>query len=75
MGRKRTSGVSHNKNSKTYESSNRSVPSDSQTQSIKNFFTVSRREQEDEEPTVSHFTLLYGECLLLILYEKERVET
>ena len=31
MGRKRTSGVSHNKNSKTYKSSNRSIPSDSQT--------------------------------------------
>lgn len=58
MGRKRTSGVSHNKNSKTYKSSNRSVPSDSQTQSIKNFFTVSRPEQEHEESEVSHFTLL-----------------
>lgn len=75
MGRKRTLVMSHNKNSKTYKSRNRSVPSDSQTQSIQNFFTVSRPEQEDEEPTVSHFTLLYGECILLILYEKERVET
>ena len=42
MGRKRTSGVSHNKNSKTYKSSNRSIPSDSQTQSIKNFFTATQ---------------------------------
>ena len=41
MGRKRTSGMNHNKNSKTYKSNKRSVPSDSQTQSIKNFFTVS----------------------------------
>ena len=70
MGRKRTLGVSHNKNSKTYKSSNISVPSDSQTQSIKNFFTVSQ-----PEPMVSQFTLLYGECILLILYEKEHVET
>ena len=46
MGRKRTSGVSHNKNSKYYKSSNRSVPSDSQTQSIKNFFTVSRPKKQ-----------------------------
>ena len=60
MGRKRTSGVSHNKNSKTYKSSNRSVPSDSQTQSIKNFFTVSQPDQEHDEQEVSNFTLLHG---------------
>ena len=35
----KNSGVSHNKNSKTYKSSYRSVLSDCQTQSIKNSFT------------------------------------
>ena len=52
MGKKRTSGVSHNKISKTYKSSNRSVPSDSQTQSIKNFFTATQPIQENDEQKV-----------------------
>ena len=46
---KRTSGVSHDKNSNTYKSSNRSVPSDSQTRSIKNFFTATQPVEEHDE--------------------------
>ena len=40
MGRKRTSGVSHNKNSKTYKTTNRTEPSSSRVQSsvIQKFF-------------------------------------
>ena len=52
IGRKRTSGVSHNKNSKTYKSSNRSVPLDSQTQSIKDFFTATQPIEELDEMEV-----------------------
>ena len=52
MGRKRASGVSYNKNSKTYKSNNRSVPSDSQTQSIKNFFTATQPIEEHDEQEV-----------------------
>ena len=52
MGRKRTSGVSHNKNSKTDKISNRSVPSDSQTQGIKNFFTATQSIEEHDNQEV-----------------------
>ena len=48
-GRKRTSVVSHNEDSKTYKNSNKSVPSDSQTQSIKNFFTAIQPIEHDDQ--------------------------
>ena len=49
-GRKRTSVVSHNEDSKTYKNSNKSVSSDSQTQSIKNFFiAIQPIEHDDQE--------------------------
>ena len=49
MARKRTSGVSHNKNSKTHKCSSRTVPSEGQTQSIKNFFTATQPIGEHDE--------------------------
>ena len=55
MGRKRTSGVSHNKNTKTYKFSNMLVSSDdNNTQSIRNFFTSPQPEEEknDEDQLV-----------------------
>ena len=53
MGRKRT--VRHNKNAKTYKSSNRLVSSDNNnTQSIRNFFTSPqpKEEKNDEDQQI-----------------------
>ena len=59
MDRKRTSGVSHNKNANIYKYSNRLISSnDNNTQSIKFFFTSPQPEEEknDEDQQV----ILYG---------------